>query len=102
ITLAPPDAWPQDRVLRLAVGGMTAGLQVEGAVELQKVLARVTKQKEEGLREATRIEKKLNSPEFTGKAPSDVVAEHRQRLHNLQTEHAFLSSSEDQLRRMAG
>ncbi len=101
VQVRPIDAWPRAQVLRLVTGGITAGLLVEGEVDLQKALDRIRKQTDEGLAEAKRVEGKLGSPEFTGKAPAEVVAEHKHRLQRLREELALLGSSEAQLREMA-
>jgi valyl-tRNA synthetase len=100
VELLPVTQWPQDRLLRLAVGGLTTGLVVEGDVDLQKALDRIKKDRAEGTKEAARLEGKLGNAEFTAKAPPEVVAEHRERLRTLQHEEAILSSSEQQLRAM--
>ncbi len=94
------DRWPSGRVLRLAVGTQTVGLAVKGDVDLNQALGRVTKQLEDGRTEAKRLEGKLGSPDFVGKAPADVVTEHRERLAAIRHEEAMLQSSESQLRLM--
>ncbi|MBM4124982.1 MAG: class I tRNA ligase family protein, partial [Nitrospira sp.] len=100
VRLLPQEAWPATNVLRMATADLTLGLLVEGEVDLQKVLDRVTKQKDEGKQEAKRLEGKLGNADFTAKAPPDVVAEHEQRLHTIRREQTILTDSEGQLRAM--
>ena len=99
VTLASTTEWPR-QVLNLVVEELTVGVLVEGDVDLQKALDRILKQRDEGAKEATRLESKLASREFTGKAPPEVVTEHRDRLRTLTGEQAILVSSADQLRAM--
>ncbi len=98
VQVIPLDRWPASNLLRLAEEGLTVGMVVEGDVDLQKALARISKQKAEGATEAQRLEAKLKSADFTSKAPPDVVAEHQERLKVLQRDQAILLSSEEQLR----
>jgi valyl-tRNA synthetase len=91
---------PMPRTLSLATEGLSVGVGVEGDVELQKVLDRITKQMEEGRKEAARLDGKLSNEDFVAKAPPDVVAEQRQRLSTLSKDQELLRSSEAQIRRM--
>jgi valyl-tRNA synthetase len=100
VTLAAPDQWPADRLLRLVVEELTVGLLVEGDVDLQKARDRIAKQQTEGAKEVQRLSGKLASADFTAKAPPEVITEHQDRLHTLRAEQTLLSSSEEQLRAM--
>jgi valyl-tRNA synthetase len=100
VAIRPPADWPAQNLLRLTDGGLTVGLQVSDDVELQKVVDRIKKQLEEGRRESQRMDAKLESPDFVSKAPSEVVAELRQRLAALRHEQDILTTSEAQLRAM--
>ena len=80
--------------------GLSVGVNVEGDVELQKVLARIKKQLEDGKKEAERLEGKLGNKEFVAKAPPEVVVEQRQRLSTLYKDQAILESSDAQIRSM--
>ncbi|HRB16070.1 MAG TPA: valine--tRNA ligase [Nitrospira sp.] len=93
-------AWPTQRTLRLVTDGLSVGVNVEGDVELQKVLARIKKQLEDGKKEAERLEGKLGNKEFVAKAPPEVVVEQRQRLSTLYKDQAILESSDAQIRSM--
>ncbi|HRC44971.1 MAG TPA: class I tRNA ligase family protein, partial [Nitrospira sp.] len=94
------EAWPAQRTLRLVTDGLSVGVNVEGDVELQKVLARIKKQLEDGKKEAERLEGKLGNKEFVAKAPPEVVVEQRQRLSTLYKDQAILESSDAQIRSM--
>jgi valyl-tRNA synthetase len=94
------EAWPMQRTLRLVTEGLAVGVNVEGDVDLQKVLDRITKQIDEGRKEADRLNGKLSNDAFVAKAPPEVVTEQRQRLSTLLQDQEFLRSSEAQIRRM--
>ncbi len=98
VQVSPAEEWPAENLLRLAAEGMTIGLTVEEDVDVQKALGRIVKQKEEGAKEVQRLEGKLQSVEFTAKAPADVIADHHDRLKTLRRDQAILHSSETQLR----
>jgi len=100
VQLQPVAQWPAQNVLRLIIGGLTVGATVEGDVDLRKALERIKKQREEKTKEASRIEGKLGNTEFTAKAPSEVVAEHKLRLLAILQEQDLLASSERQLQEM--
>ncbi len=100
VTLAAPDQWPGDRLLRLVVEELTVGLLVEGDVDLQKARERIAKQQAEGAKEVQRLSGKLGSADFTAKAPPEVIAEHQDRLRTMRAEQILLASSEEQLRAM--
>ena len=93
------EEWSRE-VLRLVVGDLTVGILVEGEVDLQKAVDRVKREREDRTKEAARLEGKLGNADFVAKAPSEVVAEHRDRLRTLQHEQDILSSSEEQLHSM--
>ncbi|ALA58884.1 valine--tRNA ligase [Nitrospira moscoviensis] len=101
-SIMPVSDWPKDRVLRLVSGGVTVGVEVEGDVDLKKALERLIKQIGETDRETQRLAAKLKNEDFVAKAPSDVIADHRQRLDSLSGDRTMLASSERQLRAMLG
>ena len=80
--------------------GLGVGIAVEGTVDLQKVLDRIRKQRDEKTKEASRTEAKLDNADFRAKAPPEVMAEHKQRLHLLRQEQEWLTSSESQIMEM--
>jgi valyl-tRNA synthetase len=100
VQLTAIDTWPTDKVLRLVTEGISAGLAVEGEVDLESVLQKLQKQHQENRQEAKRIDGKLGNAEFTSKAPGEVIREHRERVRILEQESRFLTSSETQLRAM--
>ena len=100
VHIADRTTWPSQKLLQLVDEGLTIGIGVEGDVDLQKVLDRIMKQSAAAMKEVKRLEGKLANVEFVSKAPTDVVAEHRQRIATLTHEHAMLASSEQQLRSM--
>lgn len=100
--LIPTSSWPTKNLLRLVSEGLSVGMTVAGDVDLQKALDRILKQQEEQAKEIGRLEGKLASQDFAAKAPPEVVADHRQRLHSLRGDQSMLASSETQLRAMRG
>ncbi len=99
VRISPQETWPAQKILRLVTEGLTIGIGVEGDVDLQKVLDRIVKQAD-AMKEVQRLEGKLANADFITKAPSDVIAEHRQRITTLTHEQSMLASSEQQLRSM--
>jgi valyl-tRNA synthetase len=85
-------------LLSLAADGITVGVAVEGEVDLVKALDRIKKQKEDSAKELSRLSAKLNNQAFVGKAPAEVVQEHRCRIELLTRDHNILQHSEQQLR----
>jgi valyl-tRNA synthetase len=100
LQLAPVQEWPARNVLRWGIGGLTVGVLVEGDVNLSKVLDRIKKERDEKIKESSRIESKLKNPDFIANAPSEVAEEHKLRLHVFQREHAQLTTSEQQIQSM--
>ncbi len=99
-SVLPSGQWPTHHVLRLVAGGISVGLSVEGDVDLKKALDRLLKQMADADKEAARLAGKLENADFVSKAPSDVIADHRQRLQTLSRDRAMLLDSERQLRAM--
>ena len=94
------DDWPTDHVLRLIVGSLTIGIHIEGEVDLKKALDRIRKQTQAKQKEATRLQGRLASVDFTAKASPEVIQESKERLEALTAELSLLSSSEQQLQKM--
>jgi valyl-tRNA synthetase len=100
LQVAPSKEWPAKNALQWGIGGLKVGVLVEGEVDLGKVLDRIRKERDEKIKESTRIDAKLKNREFTDKAPPEVVTEHELRLHVLRREHDQLTSSEQQIQDM--
>ncbi|MEC4674393.1 MAG: class I tRNA ligase family protein, partial [Nitrospirota bacterium] len=100
LTLSEPDTWPAKQVLHLVSGSITIGLMIEGEVDLKKSLQRIKKQLGSKQKEATRLQGRLSSPDFSAKASPEVIQESQDRLHNLKLELSLLSSSEQQLQQL--
>jgi valyl-tRNA synthetase len=88
--------------LRLVAEGLSVGLAVSNDVDLGKALDRLTDQIAEADTEGSRLEAKLANPEFSSKAPPEVITEHRERLRTLTRDRALLVSSREQLQAMLG
>ncbi len=97
---SPSPHAPTLDILRLVVEGLTVGVAVEGDVDLQKALDRITKQMTEAERESQRLEGKLKSADFVAKAPPEVITDHQTRLQHLQRDRGMLISSAEQLQRI--
>jgi valyl-tRNA synthetase len=102
IELSPLAQWPTAKVLRLVTGGVTVGITVEGDVDLNKALDRLSKQIAETNKESQRLDGKLKSADFVSKAPPEVITDHQDRLRSLDRDRGMLTSSEQQLRAMLG
>jgi len=100
MTISTADTWPTNQVLQLVVGVITVGLAIEGDVDLNKSLQRIRKQLEAKQKEASRLEGRLASSDFTAKASSEVIQESQKRLRSLTLELTLLSSSAQQLQRL--
>ncbi len=98
--LDPTETWPKNVFHPIVVEGLNIGLVVEGTVDVIKVLDRIHKQDQDNRKEITRLEGKLNSLDFTSKAPSEVVTEHKQRLRHLYHEQSIHRIAKDQLKAM--
>ncbi|MDT7041099.1 valine--tRNA ligase [Candidatus Nitronereus thalassa] len=92
--------WPMNHVLQLVAGSFTVGIHIEGEVDLKKALDRIKKQTQTKHKEATRLQGRLASPDFTAKAEPEVIQESQDRLNALNSELSLLSSSELQLQKM--
>jgi valyl-tRNA synthetase len=99
IQFSAPNAWPIE-VLRLPEESLTVGLLVEGDVDLQKALQRISKLYEERSLECSRVAQKLSNSEFINKAPQHVVIELYKREDMLEHELKRLESSEQQIRQI--
>jgi valyl-tRNA synthetase len=102
ISFAPVSEWPTSNVFRLVIDGLTVGVAVEGDVDLKKALDRLVKQIAENEKESQRLDGKLRNVDFVSKAPTDVIADHQDRLRVLARDRGMLSNSERQLRTMLG
>ena len=102
VQLAEEGDWPSTKVLRLVVGTMVVGTEIDGDIDLKNALTRIKKQVQEKYKEVTRLEKRLASPDFAAKAEPAVVQESKDRLKALNEEVALLTSSEAQLQTLLG
>ncbi|MCP9447976.1 MAG: valine--tRNA ligase [Nitrospira sp.] len=102
VNVTPSNEWPMGKLLRLVAEGLSVGLAVSNDVDLGKALDRLTDQIAEADKEASRLEAKLANPEFSSKAPPEVITEHRERLRTLTRDRALLVSSREQLQAMLG
>jgi len=60
--------------------GVTVYIPLKGLLDLDKEVAKVRKEIENGRGEQKRLEDKLNNPGFVSKAPEDVVAKEKEKL----------------------
>ena len=102
VTFTESDTWSTQNVLRLVAGTTTVGTEVAQDIDLKRVLDRIRKQAQEKHKEATRLQSRLSSQNFTEKAEASVIKESENRLHALKQELALLSSSEQQISSILG
>ena len=100
VHLSEEGNWPATKILRLVVGSIVVGTEINGDIDLNNALGRVKKQTQEKQKELTRLEKRLASSDFIAKAEPAVVQESKDRLHALHEEVSLLTSSEQQLLNM--
>jgi valyl-tRNA synthetase len=74
----------------LAAEGLTVELDVAGAIDVAAERRRLEKDLAAARTEAEQSDRKLANPEFTAKAPPEVVAKVRQRLAAAQSDIARL------------
>jgi valyl-tRNA synthetase len=72
-------------------------LPLEGQVDKAAEIARLKKELEKCQAEITKVEQKLNNPNFTSKAPAAVLLEHQQRLADWQAKRNKVKASLDAL-----
>jgi valyl-tRNA synthetase len=94
--------WPETKLLRLVIEGLSVGITVSGEVDLQKALDRLAKQLAENDKESQRLDGKLKNAEFVSKAPPEVIAEHQERIRTMARDRELLAGSARQLRAMLG
>ena len=73
--------------------GLEAFLPMAGLVEVDKERKRLTKQRDQLVKDVEGLSKRLSSPGFAGKAPPEVVAEAQQTLADKQEQLAAVSAS---------
>jgi len=72
-------------------------LPLEGLVDVTAEKARLTKELEKAAAEISKVEQKLNNPQFVGKVPSNVLQEHQQRLVEWQTKYNRIKTALEEL-----
>ncbi|MCI0466825.1 MAG: class I tRNA ligase family protein, partial [Beijerinckiaceae bacterium] len=88
-----------EKSVQLIVRQTIAALPLQGIVDLEAEKARLTKEVAKLDSEAAKLEAKLNNPDFTDRAPEEVVEESRERLAGAQARREKLASA---LARMSG
>jgi valyl-tRNA synthetase len=72
-------------------------LPLEGHIDRDAEIARLTKEKEKATIEITKVQQKLENPNFTQKVPASVLQEHQQRLVEWQNKLAHVQAALDAL-----
>ena len=73
-------------------------LPLEGLIDKEAELARLTKELEKIEAEAAKVEQKLANPNFTQKVPPAVLLEHQQRLAEWQSKRDHVKSTLEALK----
>jgi len=89
----PPQGTP---VVHSEIGELF--LPLEGAQDVGAEITRLTKELEKIETEITKVEQKLNNPNFTTRAPAHVLTEHQQRLAEWQSKRDRIKIALDRLR----
>ncbi|MGC9944581.1 MAG: class I tRNA ligase family protein, partial [Verrucomicrobiota bacterium] len=72
-------------------------LPLEGHIDRDAEIARLTKEKEKATIDITTVQQKLENPNFTQKVPASVLQEHQQRLVEWQNKLAHIQAALDAL-----
>ena len=75
---------PADKTVSAILQGATVLVPLEGLVDTAAERSRLEQELEECLEHLQRLSQRLNNPEFTGKAPADVVERERGRMEGLE------------------
>ena len=78
------DKVEEENALRIITDSAVAYIPVADIIDVEKELARLTKEKETLLKEIERIDKKLSNEGFTSKAPAAVIEGEREKLRKYQ------------------
>jgi valyl-tRNA synthetase len=89
----PPQGTP---VVHSDIGDLF--LPLEGAQDIEAEISRLSRELEKIETEISKAEQKLNNPNFTAKAPANVLAEHKQRLAEWQGKRERVKAALDRLR----
>ena len=94
--LSAADIAPESAIA--IVGDMKILIPMQGLIDKQAELARLEKEIQKIEKELPRIEGKLNNPAFVDKAPEEVIAKEKDKLHNLMS---TLQSLRDQYQKIS-
>ncbi len=97
-TWLPTDAQAPAAATAL-VGELKIFIPMAGLIDVQAELARLGKERDKLLQELTRSENKLGNPDFTNRAPADVVKKEQQRVVEMRS---ALAKIEAQVERISG
>ena len=75
---------PADKTVSAILRGATVLVPLEGLVDTAAERSRLEQELEECLEHLQRLSQRLNNPEFTGKAPAEVVDRERGRMEGLE------------------
>ena len=93
------EAAPQG-ALELVVRGEAVALPLAGVVDLAAERARLDKEIARERLEIAKVEAKLGNPDFTARAPEDIIAEHEDRLETFQARLVKLNAARERLERV--
>ncbi|MBV9078910.1 MAG: class I tRNA ligase family protein, partial [Methylobacteriaceae bacterium] len=96
ISVAPA---PPPRSVQIVVRGEAAVLPLEGVIDLAAESARLDKERGKLVGEIAKIDAKLGNPDFTARAPEEVVEEQRERRAEAE---ARLARIDEALARLRG
>ncbi|MCR4395278.1 MAG: valine--tRNA ligase [Candidatus Saccharicenans sp.] len=92
------EALPPDKTLLKGLAGTTEiGLLVARAIDLAAEKERLEKELNRLKEDISKLEVRLQNPDFLAKAPAAVVAEHQQRLAELRLKQSALEKSRQEL-----
>jgi len=82
------------------VGEMKLLIPMEGLIDVEAELLRLTKERDKKIQEYERVENKLNNPNFVDKAPAEIVEKERSKLSEIKIAIEKLQEQIDKLSKL--
>ncbi|MEH6995864.1 valine--tRNA ligase [Neobacillus drentensis] len=87
-----------EKAMTAVITGLEIILPLEGLINIEEEIARLTKEYDKFTKEVERVEKKLNNEGFMKKAPESVVAEERAKENDYREKRALVEARLNELK----
>jgi valyl-tRNA synthetase len=87
-----------EKAMTAVITGLEIILPLEGLINIEEEIARLTKEYDKFTKEVERVEKKLNNPGFMKKAPESVVAEERAKEKDYREKRSLVEARLNELK----